>query len=224
MFSIIFRAAIFCSFCFFIIFLAAIFSFFCAGVWLIRFFHHDKTMKVDIKVGECMTVGVLTLPSSATVRDAAALLRKSRVGSIIVTEKGKAVGILTERDITYKVVAAGLDPKKTKLKSAMSKPLRAISADKKIEDVVLALKENKIKRMPVVDKKGRLVGIVSEGDIMRVYPGVVDVMSEASELGPYNREEHYYTGVCEKCGLFSEHLKVDSGKLCCDECLEEDEV
>lgn len=181
-------------------------------------------MKLDVKIGECMTVGVLTLPTSATIREAAQLLKKSRVGSVIATDKGKAVGILTERDIVYAVVAEGKDVSKTTLKSIMSKPLKVISASQSVEDAALALKENKVKRLPVVDKKGQLVGIVSEGDLMRVYPGIVDVMSESSEMGPYDKEKHVYTGICEQCGTFAETLKMDSGRLYCEECMEESEV
>ncbi|VVC00925.1 Inosine-5'-monophosphate dehydrogenase [uncultured archaeon] len=179
-------------------------------------------MKLDLKIGECMTVGVLTLQTSSTAKQAAQLLRKSRVGSIIVTDKGKAVGILTERDIVYSIVADGKDASKTTLKSIMSKPLKVIGAHQSIEDAALALKENKVKRLPVVDKKGQLVGIVSEGDLIRVYPGIVDVVSESNELGPYQREKHTYTGICETCGLYSDELKMSNGHLYCDECREED--
>ena len=178
-------------------------------------------MKLNLKIGECMTVGVLALQTTSTVKQAAQLLKKSRVGSVLVTEKGKAVGILTERDIVYAIVAEGKDPSKITLKSIMSKPLKVIGAQQSIEDAALALKENKIKRLPVVDKKGQLVGIVSEGDLMRVYPGVVDILSESSELGPYNAEKHVYAGVCEQCGTYSEGLKMSQSHLFCSECSEE---
>lgn len=178
----------------------------------------------DLKIGEAMTVGVIALSSDSSVQEAAKLLKKARVGSIIVTEKGKAVGILTERDISNNVVAEGLDPKKTLLKKAMSKPLKVISAHQTIQDAALALKENKVKRLPVVDKKGQLVGIISEGDLVRVYPGVVDVLSEGNEVGPYKKETHVYTGVCEQCGLYTDELKMEAGRLYCDECMEEEAV
>ena len=181
-------------------------------------------MKLDLKIGECMTVGVLTLTVDSSIQDAAQLLKKSRVGSVIVTNKGKAVGILTERDIVHKVVAEGKDSSKVPLKSIMSRPLKVIGVAQSIADAALALKANKVKRLPVVDKKGQLVGIVSEGDLMRVYPGMVDIMAESSELGPFQKEKHVYTGVCEHCGLYSDELRMQAGRLYCDECMEEDEV
>lgn len=180
-------------------------------------------MKMDIKVGQCMTVGVFTLPADKHVVDAAKLLKKTGVGSVIITMKGKAKGIITERDIVHKVVAQGKDAKKIKLKSVMSRPLKVIKASDKIETAALALRNNRVKRLPVVDKKGRLIGIVTEGDLLRVYPGIVDVISEMQELRAAKPNE-YYTGVCEICGCFTEELKRDEGKLKCEECLEEDSV
>lgn len=181
-------------------------------------------MAVDVKVGECMTVGVLTLDAGKPVSEAAKLLKKSRVGSVIVLEKGKAVGIITERDITYKVVAENKNPKTTKLKSVMSKPLKVISASKSIHEAALALRNNRVKRLPVVNKKGQLVGVIAEGDLVKVYPGVIDMISEAQEIGPFKRKDHTYTGVCEDCGMYSDELRADGSKLKCGECIEEDEV
>ncbi|MFA6489771.1 MAG: CBS domain-containing protein [Candidatus Micrarchaeia archaeon] len=179
-------------------------------------------MKMDIKVGQCMTVGVFTLSADKTAKDAARLLKKTGVGSIIITMKGKAKGIITERDIVYKVVSDGKDAKKAKLKNLMSRPLRVIKASDTIETAALALRNNKVKRLPVLDKKGRLVGIITESDLLRVYPGIVDVMSEMQEIK--GKPNAFVTGICEVCGCFSEELKRDEGKLKCDECIEEDSV
>jgi CBS domain-containing protein len=180
-------------------------------------------MKMDVKVGQCMTVGVFTLPADKTVRDAAKLLKKTNVGSIIITQKGKAKGIITERDIVYKVVAEGKDAKKTKLKSVMSRPLKVIKASDRIESAAMALRNNRVKRLPVVDKSGRLVGIITEGDLLRVYPGMVDVISEMQEIRE-SRPNEYVTGICEICGMHSDELKKDEGKLKCEDCIEEEGV
>lgn len=180
-------------------------------------------MKMDIKVGQCMTVGVFTLAAEKTVRDAARLLKKTGVGSIIITQGGKAKGIITERDIVYKVIAQGREPAKTSLNSIMSRPLKVIKAGDTIESAAVALRNNKVKRLPVLDKKGRLVGIITEGDLLRVYPGIVDVISEMQELRGAKPNE-YYAGVCDICGCFAEDLRRDEGKLKCEECMEEDAV
>ncbi|MCX8196914.1 MAG: CBS domain-containing protein [Candidatus Micrarchaeota archaeon] len=180
-------------------------------------------MAMNIKVSECMTVGVFTLPASKTVLDAARLLRKTNVGSVIITQKGKAKGIITERDIVYKVVAAGKNPAKTKLKSVMSKPLKVIRSYDSVDAAAEALRVNKVKRLPVIDKEGRLVGIITEGDLLRVYPGMVDVVLEMQQLRQ-SKPNEIFTGVCESCGCYAEDLKRSGGKLRCEECIEEEEV
>ncbi len=147
-------------------------------------------MKDDLTVGECMTVGVITLPEEKTVFDAAQLLKKTQVGSIIVTKDSKADGIVTERDIIYKVIALGLDPKKAKLKSVMTCPLRVIDSQSSVEEAALAMKKHRVKRLPVIDKKERLVGIITEGDLLRVYPGMTAILVEKArmeEVGPQGR-------------------------------------
>jgi CBS domain-containing protein len=114
-------------------------------------------------------------------------------------QKGKAKGIITERDIVYKVIANGKNPKTTKLSSVMSRPLKVIKASDRVESAASALRANKIKRLPVVDRKGKLVGIVTEGDLLRVYPGMIDVVSEMQEIRK-SKPNEVYTGVCDICG------------------------
>lgn len=178
--------------------------------------------KPVLKVGDVMTAGVVTLPEGESVQKAAKQLKKTKVGSIIVTRNGKAVGILTERDIAYKVVAEGKNPKSTKLKKIMSRPLRVIRASESIQNAATAIASNKVKRLPVVDRKGQLVGIISESDLMRAYPGLVDVLMEEEKLELPKNE--FYTGACAICGLVSEDLRRDGKKLICEECAEEEEV
>ncbi len=179
-------------------------------------------MKEDIRVGDVMTKGVVALKVNDNVFKAAKALKNNVVGSVVVLDKGKAVGIVTERDIAYKVVAAGKDPKRVKLSQVMGSPLKVIKWDTGLQDAALTLKAHKIKRLPVVDKKGQLVGIITEEDLLRVYPGFVDIMRELSEIKQFGPSE-VFTGACDKCGIYSETLKRSRGLLLCEECQEEDE-
>ena len=177
-------------------------------------------MKEDIRVGDVMTKGVMTLDSGDSVLKAAKTLRENTIGSVVVLENGKAVGILTERDIAFKVVAEGADPKKTLIKSIMGKPLKVISADTGLQEAALALKTHKIKRLPVIDKNEKLVGIITEDDMLRIYPGFVDIVRETSQIKAWGESE-VLTGVCESCGIFSEELKAKQGRLLCVDCMQE---
>jgi len=169
-----------------------------------------------------MTVGVITLPQDKNADDASKLLRKTKVGCVIVTRKGKAEGIVTERDMIYKVMAEGKSPAKTTLHEIMSTPLRVIEASANLAAAAKALRSNKIKRLPVIDKKQRLVGIISEGDLVRVYPALTEILVEQAKLR-FSKNETF-TGVCGNCGMHSEDLMRMEGRLVCGECREEQEI
>lgn len=142
-------------------------------------------MGSDLRVGDVMTPKVIVISFGKTTLDVAKLMKKNSVGSVIVVEDkaGKhAKGIITERDIVYKVLSKDLDPKETSVEQIMSKPLRVVKPDTTIEEAAKAMKENKIKRLPVVSENNELIGIVSEGDIMKIFPLVVDLIEERAAM------------------------------------------
>lgn len=171
-----------------------------------------------------MSKGVVTLALSANAMDVAKVLKKHQIGCVVLADKSKAMGIVTERDIAYKVVASGKDPKKVKVTDIMSAPLKVISASTSLDEAALLMKTHKIKRLPVVDKQDKLVGIITEDDMLRIYPGYVDLARELSELKTYGDEPMVVTGMCDKCGSYSETLIKSFGKLLCEECREEEEA
>ncbi len=138
-----------------------------------------------MRVGDIMTHKVVVIPFGKTTLDVAKIMKKDGVGSVIVVEDkaGKhAKGIITERDIVHKVLAKGLEPQQVTSEDLMSKPLRVVKPDTTIEDAAKAMKENRIKRLPVVNENNELVGIVSEGDIMKIFPLVVDLIEERAAM------------------------------------------
>ncbi len=142
-------------------------------------------MGSDLRVGDVMTPKVIVVSFGKTTLDVAKIMKKNSVGSVIVVEDkaGKhAKGIITERDIVYKVLSKDLDPKDTTVEDIMSRPLRVVKPDTTIEEAAKAMKENKIKRLPVVSENNELIGIVSEGDIMKIFPLVVDLIEERAAM------------------------------------------
>jgi len=142
-------------------------------------------MGTDLRVGDVMTKSVIVVPFGRTILDVAKLMKKNSIGSVIVVEdkEGKhAKGIITERDIVYKILAKGMDPYKIGVEDVMSKPLRVVKPDTTIEDAAKAMRENKIKRLPVVNDDNELIGIMSEADIMKIFPVVVDLIEERAAL------------------------------------------
>jgi len=180
-------------------------------------------MKTDIRVGEVMTRGVVTLDANDSAYEAAMAMKKNAIGCVVVLRKGRGVGIITERDIVLKLVITGKNAKKTKAWKMMTRPLKTIDASSTLAEVAEKLRKLKIKRLPVVDGKDRLVGIITDDDLVRIYPGLIDVLLEEAEIGRFGKNE-VFTGACEKCGIYSEELSRDGDRLLCSECLEGEEV
>ena len=125
-------------------------------------------MSLPILVREVMSPSVISVESSATVRDAAQVMIEREIGSVIVTEAGRPVGIMTERDVLRRVVVKGLDPTKTKVGEVMSSPLVTIKADAYITDAGRLMSEKNIRRLLVVEDD-RPVGVVTEKDLLRAF-------------------------------------------------------
>ncbi|MDA8214824.1 MAG: CBS domain-containing protein [Nitrospiraceae bacterium] len=113
-----------------------------------------------------MTKELTSLPSTATVLDAAKYMTDMNVGSVIVVDDDKPSGILTDRDIVTKVLVQGKDPKTTKVGEIMTSPAVTISEDKDIIDVTRLMSSHKIRRFPVVDANGKLIGVITLDDIL----------------------------------------------------------
>jgi len=144
-----------------------------------------RFMGSDLRVGDIMTKNVIVVPFGNTIIDVAKLMKKHSIGSVIIVQDkaGKhAKGIITERDIVYKVISKGKDPQGAKVEKIMSSPLRVVKPETTIEDAAKAMKENKIKRLPVVNEDNELIGILSEGDIMKIFPVVVDLIEEKATM------------------------------------------
>ncbi len=142
-------------------------------------------MVSELRVGDIMTKKVVVASINDTMDKVAKIMQKHNIGSVIVVdEKAQkhARGIITERDIVHKIIAKGKDPYKTKVEQVMSKPLRVVKPDTALEEAARAMKDNKIKRLPVVNDNNELIGIISEGDIMRIFPAIVDIIEERAAL------------------------------------------
>jgi len=177
----------------------------------------------EVRVGDVMRKGVITLQQDETVFNAAKVLKGNVIGSVIVLRKSEPVGIITERDMVFKVIAEGKDPKKVKLKDVMSSPLKAVGPEVDIEDAARMLRDEHVKRLPVVSNKGLLIGILSETDLVRVSPALFDIIRERAAVDRFGKAE-VFTGLCESCFNYSDSLKRTDGKLVCEDCEEEHEL
>jgi CBS domain-containing protein len=113
-----------------------------------------------------MTKELTSLPSTATVLDAAKYMTDMNVGSVIVVDDDKPSGILTDRDIVTKVLSRDKDPKTTKIRDIMTSPAVTISEDRDIIDVTRLMSERGIRRFPVVDANGKIIGVITLDDVL----------------------------------------------------------
>src|SRR5207245_3404572 len=97
---------------------------------------------------------------------AAQSMEKNGIGEAIVTKNEKPVGIVTERDILYKVVAGGMDPRKAKVSEIMSSPIQTVEYDSKAGEALAKMTRLEIRRLAVMHE-GKIVGVVLHGGIVR---------------------------------------------------------
>jgi len=103
---------------------------------------------------------MLTAPPETTVSKAAKLMAHRKVGAVMVVEKDRLVGIFTERDVVFRVVARGLDAQTTRLAEVMTTAPQAVDPDKTFGYALLLMQENGFRHVPVIEN-GKPVGIVS---------------------------------------------------------------
>jgi CBS domain-containing protein len=115
---------------------------------------------------EGLTQTVYTVTPETVVWEAAELMRVRGVGDVIVVEDLKPVGILTDRDIVMRVTAAGLDPADVPVRNIMSSPLITVSRETEVSEGIALMARHGIRRLPIVDKDGRLASILTLDDIL----------------------------------------------------------
>jgi CBS domain-containing protein len=115
-------------------------------------------------VRDAMTENPSSVDASASVVEAAKMMRDQQVGSLPVTDGDNVVGMITDRDITTSVVAEAADPEKTSVGDVSSGDAISIEPDKDLEDALQLVASNQVRRLPVVED-GKLVGIVAQADI-----------------------------------------------------------
>jgi len=132
---------------------------------------------LPLLVRDVMVREVVTVDEDASVKEAVDIMNKFQIGSLIVLEKGKAKGIITERDLLRRVIAEARDVMSTKVKEIMTTPLVVVGPTTDLEEAVKLMFQSKIKKLAVVDAN-KLVGIVTLTDIARVEPQMIRMLKQ----------------------------------------------
>jgi len=118
-----------------------------------------------MKISDVMTHDVKIASPEDTLQYAAQMMEGIDTGALPVGEKDRLVGMLTDRDITLRAVARGKAPSECKVREVMSSSIKYVYEDETVEDAAKNMGDLQVRRLPVLDRKKRLVGIVSLGDL-----------------------------------------------------------
>jgi len=143
-------------------------------------------MQTGYKVMDIMTNKPVTTSRDITLKDAALLLAKEDVNSLLIVENNQPVGIITDEDIVRKCVALGLDSKKLKVKDIASVDIITISPEKDVYEALRLMREHGIRQLPVVDKQ--LIGFLTVKDILKIQPDLIDLWMENNEIREESRK------------------------------------
>jgi CBS domain-containing protein len=142
-----------------------------------------------------MVRDVVTLDAKQNAKNAARIMTKFGISGVIVQNKKDIVGILTERDILTRVVASGQNPEDIVVKDIMTEPVIVVSPLMPLEKAVSIMFQEKIKKLPVVDKnedRAQLVGILSLTDIARLHPQLLEGIRALSHMNELETEADFY--------------------------------
>lgn len=118
-----------------------------------------------MKVGDIMTRDPRVVRPDTSVADAAKVMRELDVGSLPVCDGSRLVGMITDRDITTRSTAEGVDPTQVLVNDVMTPKIKYCFEDQDIHEVARIMQEDQIRRLPVLDRQKQMVGIVALGDL-----------------------------------------------------------
>jgi len=179
-------------------------------------------MGKEVIVKEAMKTNLAIVKPESSIRDVAKIMKKRKIGNVIVVLKNQPVGILTESDIIKKIVAEGKNPDKINVKDVMSTPVIITDPYITLEQAQNIMGKCNIRRLPVIED-GNLIGIITQKDISKISPILHEISREWYDIK--TRDESYYkkqvfSGKCEDCGTLSANLKNVDGRLICDDCID----
>ena len=129
---------------------------------------------MSLFVKDLMVNHVVHIEATSTVKNAARMMTKFGVSSLIVVFSDDIVGIVTERDIISRVVASCQDPEEVIVRDIMSEPIIVVSSDTPLVEAVKLMLNEKIKQIPVINHKSDLIGILSITEVARLQPHLMD--------------------------------------------------
>ncbi|MCD6145892.1 MAG: CBS domain-containing protein [Methanosarcinales archaeon] len=174
-------------------------------------------MDIDRPVREVMSPRVITADINDPLPDVAKEMIKYDRSSAIVTKDGKPVGIITERDISRKIIPDDRKPSSVPLSEIMTSPLITIDQNTSLSDAIQMMLSHKIRRLPVL-RNETLIGVITSQDIVAVSSEMSNTLRELMQSNTEYLLTPEFEGICDACGQYSDHLTVVDGRSLCDDC------
>jgi signal-transduction protein with cAMP-binding, CBS, and nucleotidyltransferase domain len=146
---------------------------------------------LGLTVKDVMVNGVVTVEETLNIRNAAILMQRRGVSSLLVIHKGELRGIVTEKDLVTRVLCKGGDPESVKICDVMSQPVMVTTSQTPLEEAIQIMLTQSIKKLPVIDNE-KLIGMLSLTDIVMTYPAVYSTMQQLQEIELYKKEPTPY--------------------------------
>ena len=183
-------------------------------------------MDSGIRVGDIMTRDFVFATPDTDLRSCVKLMVKKKVGSLIIKKNDKLVGLLTEKIILWAIVKKSKRHLREILASdVMKKKVFTIKPSADIMDAVTRFRKKKVRRLPVVER-GRVIGMLTQNDVLKIDPELFGVVSESvqireetEKLRRSGESSSGETGICDGCGQY-EILVEEDGEMICDRCSE----
>ena len=184
-------------------------------------------MQIGIKVGDIMTRELVSVKPDTKINDCARSMAKKNVGMVLVKDKERLKGVLTEKDIIWALTKKH-DLSNVRAKDIMLRKITTIKPSRDIYEALVRMKNGKLRWLPVT-VKGNVIGILTIKDILRIEPGLFDIavgnMQIKEETEKLKRKQDIIDGKssnlgdgeCEECGNFGP-LSDSNGMLLCEDC------
>lgn len=190
----------------------------------------DPTHSMFVK--DIMAVNVVTMPPDASILEVSKSMSEMDIGSVIIVDKERPVGIITESDIVRRVIAEEKDTKTTSASEIMSSPIIHVEPGTGLTDAMRVMAKSNIRRVAVL-KNDSLAGIITSRDILRWSPELIDILVESLRLRneensrdrPEDEDDDLiaYGGECSNCGEYNTDLVLEDGEYLCESCREDGE-
>lgn len=143
-------------------------------------------MQTGISVADAMTRRPVTVTPNTSIGECAGMMQEERVGSVVIQEDSKFIGIFTERDMTRKIVAKGISPTK-EVKDYMSPGITTISPQTDLHEAMILMRNENIRHLPVVFE-GKLLGLITAKDILKLQPDLFEITAQRYALREQERK------------------------------------